>query len=221
MVMDSKINHKIRTGDMYSTMTKPIKILFIICLWGWAVAASAQEVYVSPVTKITMRTGPGVEHKIVAMLVSGTRLEILEYQKDWSRVETDDQKSGWVLTRFLTEDKPLTVEVQNLRRENEGLGEALEKSREENQALIEKNAALKDIEEKYRKLEQASAEFLKLDAEYKALVTLSEEQQQQIENLKENLNDEEILWFLSGAGVFMVGLILGLSTRKKKKRSLL
>ncbi|MEE4362738.1 MAG: TIGR04211 family SH3 domain-containing protein [Desulfotignum sp.] len=202
-------------------MTKPIKIFFIICFWGWAVAASAQEVYVSPVTKITMRTGPGVEHKIVAMLVSGTRLDILEYQKDWSRVETDDQKSGWVLTRFLTEDKPLTVEVQNLRRENEGLGEALEKSREENQALIEKNAALKDIEEKYRKLEQASAEFLKLDAEYKSLVTLSEEQQQQIENLKENLNDEEILWFLSGAGVFMVGLILGLSTRKKKKRSLL
>ncbi|MFO7912531.1 MAG: SH3 domain-containing protein, partial [Desulfotignum sp.] len=46
-----------------------------------------------------MRTGPGVEHKIVAMLVSGTRLEILEYQDDWSMVQTDDQKSGWVLTR--------------------------------------------------------------------------------------------------------------------------
>jgi len=202
-------------------MTKPIKILLILCFLGWASAASAQEVYVSGITKITMRTGPGVEHKIVAMLVSGTRLEILEYQKDWSRVQTDDQKSGWVLTRFLTEDKPLTLQNENLRRENERLADALEKNRQENQALIEKNAALKDIEEKYHKLEQASADFLKLDAEYKALVTLSEEQQKQIETLQDNLNDEEVLWFLSGAGVFMVGLILGLSTRKKKKRSLL
>ncbi|HKL01459.1 MAG TPA: TIGR04211 family SH3 domain-containing protein [Desulfotignum sp.] len=202
-------------------MTKPIKILFIICFWGWAIAVSAQEAYVSPITKITMRTGPGVEHKIVAMLVSGTRLEILEYQEDWSRVQTDDQKTGWVLTRFLTEDKPLTIEVEKLRRQNERLAEALEKNREEKEILTEKHAALKEIEEKYHKLEQASAEFLKLDAEYKALVTLSEEQQKQIETLQENLNDEEILWFLSGAGVFMVGLILGLSTRKKKKRSLL
>ncbi len=206
---------------MNSTMTKPIKILFIICLWGWAFAAFAQEAYVSPVTKITMRTGPGVEHKIVAMLVSGTRLEILEYQEDWSMVQTDDQKSGWVLTRFLTEDKPLTIQVQKLSRENERLAEALENSREENQALIEKNAALEGIEKKYRKLEQASADFFKLDARYKDLLSLSEEQQQQIKTLEKNLNNEQILWFLSGAGVFMVGLILGLSTRKKKKRSLL
>ena len=202
-------------------MIKPIKILFIICLWGWASAACAQEVYVSGITKITMRTGPGVEHKIVAMLVSGTRLEILEYQRDWSMVQTEDQKSGWVLTRFLTQDKPLTVQVEKLRKENEGLAEALENSREENQALVEKNAALEGIEKKYRKLEQASADFFKLDARYKALVTLSEEQQQQIKTLEKNLNNEQILWFLSGAGVFMVGLILGLSTRKKKKRSLL
>jgi SH3 domain protein len=206
---------------MYSTMPKSIKLFFVICLWGWASAVSAQEVYVSGITKITMRTGPGVEHKIVAMLVSGTRLEILEYQDDWSMVQTDDQKSGWVLTRFLTEDKPLTLEVEKLRRDNERLTEAFEKSREENQALIEKNAALEGIEKKYRKLEQASADFFKLDARYKALVTLSEEQQQQIKTLEKNLNNEQILWFLSGAGVFMVGLILGLSTRKKKKRSLL
>lgn len=202
-------------------MTKLIRIVLILFFLGWAFAAAAQEVYVNPVNKITMRTGPGVEHKIVAMLVSGTRLEILEYQKDWSRVQTDGKKSGWVLTRFLTEKKPLTVEVENLRRENERLTDALGKSSEENGALIKKNAALKDIEGKYRKLEQASADFLKLDAEYKALVVLSEEQHKQIETLQENLNDEEILWFLSGAGVFMVGLILGLSTRKKKKRSLL
>jgi SH3 domain protein len=200
-------------------MIKPIKLFFILCVGGWVAAASAQEMYVSPVTKITMRTGPGVEHKIVAMLVSGTRLEMLEHQPDWSRVQTDDEKTGWVLTRFLTDEKPLTIQVENLGRENARLSDMLEKSRAENQALARKNAALADIEEKYRHLEQESAGFLKLDAEYKALVTLFEDQTQQIETLKENLNTEAVLWFLSGAGVFIVGLILGLSTRKKKNRS--
>jgi SH3 domain protein len=202
-------------------MIKTIKLVFIICLCGWVSAASAREVYVSGITKITMRTGPGVEHKIVAMLESGDRLEILEHQPDWSLARTDNDRQGWVLTRFLTEEKPLIHQVENLRKENERLAAVLEKSREENLVLAEKNAGLKDIEKKYLKLEKESADFIKLEAQYKALVKLSEDQKQQISVLRENLNNEQILWFLSGAGVFIVGLILGLSTRKKKRRSLL
>jgi SH3 domain protein len=80
---------------------------------------------------------------------------------------------------------------------------------------------LADIEKKYRDLKQASADFMELNEKYQALVQLSKEQAQQISMLKENLNNEAMLWFLSGAGVFIVGLILGLSTRKKKRHSLL
>lgn len=183
--------------------------------------AAAQEVYVSGITKITMRTGPGVEHKIVAMLETGDRLEILEYQTDWSQVQTDNQKQGWVLTRFLTQDKPLTFQVEKLREENKRLAGALEKSEKRNQELVEKNAGLADIETKYRELKEASADYFKLDEKYRALIQLAEEQEQQISLLRENLDNEEMLWFLSGAGVFIVGLILGLSTRKKKRSSLL
>lgn len=202
-------------------MVRSIQILVILCFWGWVSVAAAQEVYVSGITKITMRTGPGIEHKIVAMLETGTRLDILEYKSDWSLVQMDNQKQGWVLTRFLTEEKPLTFLVEKLRKENERLTSALEKSEKHNQVLTEKNTTLADIEKKYQELKQASADFIKLNEKYRALVQLSEEQAQQISLLKENLNNESILWFLSGAGVFIVGLILGLSTRKKKKRSLL
>jgi SH3 domain protein len=202
-------------------MIKSMKILVILCLWGWVSAAAAQEVYVSGITKITMRTGPGIEHKIVAMLETGTRLEMVEYKADWSLVQIDNQKQGWVLTRFLTEEKPLTFQVEILQKENKRLSGALEDSETRNQALAEKNAALSDIEKKYQELKQASADFLKLNEKYRNLVQLSEEQEQQISMLKENLNNEAMLWFLSGAGVFIVGLILGLSTRKKKRSSLL
>ncbi|MDT8379506.1 MAG: TIGR04211 family SH3 domain-containing protein [Desulfotignum sp.] len=202
-------------------MVRSIQILVILCFWGWVSVAAAQEVYVSGITKITMRTGPGIEHKIVAMLETGTRLDILEYKSDWSLVQMDNQKQGWVLTRFLTEEKPLTFLVEKLRKENARLTSVLEKSEKHNQELAEKNTTLADIEKKYQELKQASADFLKLNEKYRTLVQLSEEQAQQISLLKGNLNNESILWFLSGAGVFIVGLILGLSTRKKKRRSLL
>jgi len=203
-------------------MIKWMKMFVILCcVWGWVSGVWAQEMYVSGITKITMRTGPGVEHKILAMLESGSRLEVLEYQSDWSLVQTENQKQGWVLTRFLTEDKPLTFQVETLKKENKDLADALEKLEIQNQALAEKNDTLADIEKKYRDLKQASADVMELNEKYQALVQLSKEQAQQISMLKENLNNEAMLWFLSGAGVFIVGLILGLSTRKKKRHSLL
>ncbi len=202
-------------------MNRTIQMIAVLCIWGWASVAAAQEIYVSGVTKVTMRTGAGVEHKIVAMLETGTRVEMVEHKPDWSLVRMDNQKQGWVLTRFLTEEKPLTFQVEKLQKENERLTGAIKEIEKQNQALAEKNDVLADIEKKYQELKQASADYLKLNEKYQDLVRLSEEQEQQIAMLKENLNNEAMLWFLSGAGVFIVGLILGLSTRKKKRSSLL
>lgn len=202
---------------------KVIKYLILtgVIVWGLVAPVSAKDIYVTGVTKITMRTGPGTSHKIVAMLTSGTKLEILEFQTDWSMVRTAGGKNGWVLSRFLTEEVPKALLVQQLRLENQGLLTALETARKTVGELEIKNEALTGIETKYRQLQQASADYLKLDAEYKKLLKTSGEQETQIHTLEQNLDDEEQLWFLSGAGVFIVGLILGLSTRKKKKNSLL
>ncbi len=204
-------------------MRKMLKILAFICLLGMVLAGplAARDIYVTGITKITMRTGPGVEHKIVAMLTSGSKLETIEYQKDWSHVKTQDNKRGWVLSRFLTEKVPQTLLVKQLQDENARLVTALEQAEDKKRALAEKNDLLGDIEKKYKKLKQASAEFLKLNESYKVLSKLSQDQKDQIHTLEQNLNNEEKIWFLSGAGVFIVGLIIGLSTRKKKRSSLL
>lgn len=196
-------------------------ILTGLILWGLAGPLSAKVIYVSGVTKITMRTGPGTSHKIVAMLTSGTRLEILKFQPDWSMVQTASGKNGWVLSRFLTEEVPRALIVKQLRQENQELVADLEIARKTAGELKTKNDTLRGIEKKYKQLQQASSDYLRLDAEYKELLTVSEKQKIQIHNLEQNLNNEEKLWFLSGAGVFIVGLILGLSTRKKKTSSLL
>ena len=181
----------------------------------------AEDIYVTGITKITMRTGPGVEHKIIAILKSGTKLEIVEYQNDWSRVKKDSGKTGWVLTRFLTREVPDAFLVEKLKKDNQELMSKLEVIEGENKRLKVKNVTLIQIEEKYNKLKQESADFLKLDAKYKKMMQQFKAQKSRIKTLENNLNNEEKLWFLSGAGVFIVGLFLGLSTRKKKRSSLL
>ena len=200
-----------------------IKYLILISVFFFwlTVPLYAKDIYVTGVTKITMRTGPGTSHKIVVMLTSGTKLEILDYQKDWSLVQTANGKSGWVLSRFLTEEVPKALVVETLKTENQRLMADLETAKEKLEALKADNAALTGIEEKYKQLKQASSDYLKLDAEYKDLLKISEDQKEQIQVLEENMNNDEKLWFLSGAGVFIVGLVFGFSTRKKKKSSLL
>ncbi|MDD9301476.1 MAG: TIGR04211 family SH3 domain-containing protein [Desulfobacter sp.] len=196
-------------------------ILTSLLICGLAAPLSAKDIYVTGVTKITMRTGPGTEHKIVVMLTSGTKLEIVEYQKDWSMVKTAQGKSGWVLSRFLTQEVPKALMVKQLEKENQELIQSLDTAQAKAKDLETKNTALEGIEKKYKQLEQASADYLKLDAKYKDLLKNSEEQQTYINALEANMNNEEKIWFLSGAGVFILGLIIGVSTRKKKRSSLL
>lgn len=197
--------------------------LLIVFLWLVALTglSFSDTVYVAGITEITMRTGPSVDNKIVAMLKTGTRLEIVEYQTDWSQVRTMDGKTGWVLTRFMTQNVPEAILVQELTDKSQTLEARLTALEAENKALAAKSESLADIEEKYNRLQKESADFLKLEARYNDLLQQHEVQKKEMEDLEASLNNEPKLWFLIGPGVFIVGLFFGLSTRKKRRSSLL
>ena len=48
---------------------------------------ASQLAYVTDFQKITLRTGPSLENKIIAFLVSGQSLEVIETQDKWSLVK--------------------------------------------------------------------------------------------------------------------------------------
>ncbi len=192
---------------------------FVIFLLGGT--ATGEDLYVTGITKITMRTGPGVEHKIVAMLVSGTRLAVVEYREDWSQVKTQSGRQGWVLSRFLTKKVPDALLVDGLEKKNQALEKRVAALEQENQTLTVKNATLVQIQEKYNKLKRESGQFLELEARYKKVTQAFEEHKKRMERLEDETNSEFQLWYLIGPGVFIVGFIFGLSTRKKKRNRLL
>ena len=217
------IKDAIKIKEISVTMKKKYQYFLIILLWivFFACPLLARDNYITGITSITMRTGAGLGHKVIAMLKSGTKLEIIEYQKDWSKVITDSGQTGWVLSRFLTEKIPDALIVDKLSKENSNLISRLKGVEQENKKLVDENVRLVQVEEKHIELKEKSTHFLKLDAEYQKISEQSEMQKNQIKELENDLNSDEKLWFLSGGGVFIVGLCFGLSMRKKKKSSLL
>jgi len=197
--------------------------LILTCFFFFSVTTCiyAKAIYVSGVTQITMRTGPGIDHKIVAMVTSGIKLEILEYRKDWSMVRNAAGKTGWVLSRFLTEEVPKALMVERYKKENQRLASKLAAAEETAKTLNIQNKELTGIAHKYNQLKDDSASYLKLDAEHNALLAQSREQEKRIQSLEQSIKSEVKLGLLSGAGVFIVGLIFGMSTRRKKRGSLL
>jgi SH3 domain protein len=183
--------------------------------------ALGETVYVKGIMRITMRTGPGVEHKIVAMLESGDRLEIMESDEGWSHVRNVDGKEGWVLTRYVTSETPNTLIADRLKSENSVLSEAIEKLKAENAELAGIQARFETLDQSYSLLKKESADFLILKQKYEKVTKAYQELEAHSAVLEKSLGNEDVKWFLSGAGVLVAGILLGMSARKKKRNSLL
>jgi len=200
---------------------------------SWAATA-----YVTDSFKITVRTGPGTDNKIIAMLSSGEPVEILEIGDDWTRVRVlgseGEQKEGWVLSRFLIERQPWEMQARNVAKENTSLKEKLgvieKKLRESSnraQELQEKfqkaSESLKKVQADFDSLKNESSDFLKLKGQHEAATSNLKTAQDAVQRLtKKNEileSSNTVQWFLAGAliffGAWLIGLIMG---RREKKR---
>lgn len=201
-------------------------------------AGLAQKAYVMNPTKITLRKGPDVGEKIIAMLRQDEPVEVLETKKGWSHVrllKTNRQnKEGWVVSGYLVSRVPWKIQTGLLKEENTLLKEKLTKiekewrelsgEREELSGKLEKNGIdLDTVRKRYAALKKEASSFLKLKEKYETTKTKMEVAQATTEKLtKENVvlkSSQRNTWFLTGAAVLLVGLIFGLIMgRQQKKR---
>mgnify|MGYP006425867335 CR=1 FL=1 len=194
----------------------------------------AQSMYVGEIIEITLRTGPGIDHKVIAMVGSGERLTILESGAEWTHVRLASEKEGYVLSRFLTPKKPNELLLRELNEKYQALEnntgrfqEVNEKQREETERLqselLQKGQLLERITESYEKLRKESAEFLNLKSNYKTMSSDLNEQTQravQMEEALTKLQKRQIFrWVLIGAGILLVGFLIGMSSKRQRRRS--
>lgn len=189
--------------------------------------------YIKPSSEIPLRRGQGVNYKIVAILANGTPVEIEDSNASWAKISTEQGKEGWLLKRYLTDEKPLNFMVEKLNTENRALKDQIAQLKEENASQVDTNKKLNEaIADKNAELSEIlgsdvnAPEGFNLQEELKQsqkmLVTL----QQQLASItaeKEKLaTKRNILWFVVGAATLIVGFILGrLKNSPKKKKSLL
>lgn len=205
-----------------------------ICLLLFSTAVSAETRYVNDKMKITMRTEPGVDRKIIALLAVGQKVELLESGDEWTRVRLTNGKEGWVLSRFLTDKVPSRIELEILTRKHKGLLSRVSSLLEENKALKTENNTfrtelsankkrLQELDKAYNALKTESADFLVLQSKYKKTAVKLAEQTKKADQYEEDLTkilwNQNIKWFLSGAGVLILGFIIGFSTKRQRRRS--
>jgi len=213
-----------------------MKSLCIIgmCLVLFSTPVLAENKYVNDTMKITMRTGPANDRKIITLLGIGQKVEVLESGDGWTLVKLSNGKEGWVISRFLTDKIPSDIELKVLKSKHKALMVKAAKMQEENSLLKAENKKLntglaagrkklQKTSKDYEALKRESKEFMELQSKFKASSSKLAEQTQKADKLEDELTkvlwNQNIKWFLSGAGVLIFGFIIGFSTRRQRRRS--
>jgi len=206
-------------------------LLLVICTW--ITAAAAQAAYVSDILRLALRTGPGAGYETVTVIQSGQSLEIIATQGDWAQVRLPDNKEGWVLQRYLVPNRTSNILLRALEQKHTALSEQTALLLEENKDLKNKNKTLQtelDQNEKradkaaqdYETLKLEAAQYLKLKTQHQKTSSQLAKVSKQAAELQEKVDKaatrQTIRWFITGAGVLFVGILIGLSTRRQRRR---
>jgi len=213
-------------------------VVMVVCFSLFSSRVWAEEAYVIDNLKITFRSGPSLENKVIRMLSSGRRLEVLESEGDWSRVQITDESGnpaeGWVMTRYVMDRQPWKDKAETLDKKIGELGEKLAAlDRERQVALAQKKdlaerlqkaeASLDDLKTKYEDLKQGAAGYLELKSRYVKMQSSVEKNEKRVDDLsRENeklRSSERNKWFGTGALVLLSGLLIGgIMGRKQRRR---
>ena len=209
-------------------------VLFIpIIILISSLSAQAEHMYVTDVLKVTLRTGPSLNNKIIKMVESGQKIEVIEPGQEWSLVRLDDGMEGWILNRYMISDETNKIKLVKLESNYLKLKAKFSSIFEENSELKTENKKLgselsdtkKELEKirnNYESLKAESAEFLTLQSNFGKVSKQLTEQTQKAAKLEEQVSNLEvsyyIKWFLAGSGVLFVGFILGFSTKRKRRQ---
>ncbi len=206
-------------------INKTLAICLLILLP--AAHASAQSVWVSDQFEVMLRSGPSTNNAIERMLPSGTALEVIERDATtgYSRVRTAAGTEGWVLTRYLMSEPSareqlatLTRRLTNVSAEGSSLTSQLDAVKGE---YVAASRQIDTLEREKGELEKELAEIKRTAANVLSI-------NNQNKDMREQLADAEIqaatlqqqnrelksqttrYWFMTGALVLGVGIILGI-----------
>ena len=195
----------------------------------------AETMYVTDVLLLKMRSGPGSGSDIVEVLQSGQMLEVVSDNDKWAQIRLPDGREGWVQSQYLTAEKTAALRLARLQQQFDANQNELAALRAEAAKLKKQTNTLQtELTQQRRQAEKATTDFknlkkestgfLELKNEHKSAVAKATEQSSRIIELEKELTRLEtqrlVRWFLAGAGVLLLGFIIGLSARRQRRKYL-
>lgn len=190
----------------------------------------AQTRYVDGIQKVTFRTGPGTDNKIIRMIESNEKLTLLESGEKWTKVKDTEGNEGYILNRFVTKETPYIYRYQYQKNLNEKLKEKeanltqkLKELEEELKTtkteLSTTKDSLQNTEQSFSQLQEGASDYIGLKKKYDSTVLALKQSTERVQELEERVNTYYIKWFLAGGSVLFLGWLIGLISRKKKYQS--
>ena len=214
------------------TASKVVMILAVLLLNG---IPAAGTMYVTDVLRLTIRSEPGTRGEILGVIKSGQALEVVTEVDRWTQITLPDGKEGWVPSRFLIPEPTAELKLARLQQQFDSQKANLDAIRSEAAELKKENKRLKsdlalqnrqaeEATNAYNTLKEESADFIKLRAEHKSTLEKATQQSGQIIGLEKELTRLEtqrlVRWFIAGAGVLLVGFIIGFSAKRQRRKYL-
>lgn len=203
------------------------KLLLLVLLLVASQTYAQTTQYVSDMLEVPLRTGSSLDHRIIRMLPSGTAVEVIRTDKDtgYSLVKTPNGTQGWILTRYLMDEpsarerlaeaqqalEPLTTENADLKARIDTLTAEKTELESSYEQLSEEN---RQLSQELTQIRRTAANAVAIDEQNKTLqerVVALEQALQIAQQENQSLSDRSNKrWFLLGAGVLLLGMILGL-----------
>lgn len=97
---------------------KPYRALFsvliLVALLANLHSAHAQQAYISEKVVIDVHSLQNEEGLVVTSIASGTPIEVISTDGEYSQIQTADNKKGWLNTKYLSFEKPVSLEYLQL-----------------------------------------------------------------------------------------------------------
>ena len=190
----------------------------------FAGAVVAQDRWVTDQGEFTMRSGKSTSNKIVRMLKSGMRVELLQTdaERGYSLVRIPGGPEGWVVSRFLLSSPPALVRLPQLEKDISRVAE-LSDAKQALQIEVRQLATEnKNLAAELDRIKRVSASAVKLDRENSTLRSSLSAARSEISELEDDNrklgSKSNREWFVVGAVVLVFGVLMGLIIPRLKVR---
>jgi len=180
-----------------------------------------------------VRQGQDESQAIVEALSSGSNVEILESNTKYSKVKTASGNVGWILnqelrddpvaaSQLLTAQKQISLLESKIVQKDNELAEVNKGHNDLRKRFENMEVKLHKIEEDNQNVRVMASNPLKMAELNKTLAAERTQLEHELKALRKQIDalkdDSENRWFLTGAGVVFVSLLIGLMMPKLKSR---